>query len=232
MEIQGGSGALYHSLPEYHKKYLNSVIGLVYQDKKTKIQNLFNSLDVDSSGTLNRADFRCKEDHLVDAALSDIWQRIQWGFDFNNDSLVTPQEFLEGFVLEAYTAKCGSTEVQEEYGLQLGLWVQGFNADIEQSLLDFYVIIRNSATPRYKLYLQRYSVQRIVALISNEISFTFSEYKDRFIFDRAPSPKRTRNRYTDAYGDAVDEEGDASNIADGATRGGIFDLSGSKKHRK
>ena len=65
-----------------------------------------------------------------------------------------------------------------------------------------------------------------------KFSFTFSDYKDRFIFDRAPSPKRTRNRYTDVCGDVVDKEGDASNTACGAPRDSTFDPSGSKKYKK
>jgi hypothetical protein len=58
------------------------------------------------------------------------------------------QEFFEGFVLEAYTAKCESFDTKEEYGMQLELWVRRFNEGIEQNLFELSALIQNSATTR------------------------------------------------------------------------------------
>jgi hypothetical protein len=47
------------------------------------------SLDTDCNGILDRRDFCCKDDRLLDAALLDIWNRIQIVFDFDGDSKIT-----------------------------------------------------------------------------------------------------------------------------------------------
>jgi hypothetical protein len=75
-------------------KVINNEVPLVPPAIYQQMADLFQRLDRDNSGTITAADFTADE--------ADIWQNVQRFFDYSKDGVVEAQEFVAGFIADAW----------------------------------------------------------------------------------------------------------------------------------
>ena len=89
------------SLPEMDKQFLRCFLSLLYQDTKASIQKLFRRLDDNENNILSVQDFK-HHNAAVDKLLKQMWEYFKKRFDFNDDDLITFDEFTQGKLSLSY----------------------------------------------------------------------------------------------------------------------------------
>ena len=113
---------------------MNSKIDLIQPQTRERVKTLFIQLDTNKSGILTVEDFKGVNPDL-DEKLQAIWQGLRINFDFDNNSVITQQEFLAYFILEGFMAPGNPSEhYQMTHTQTVGMQLMTFVMNLDFAL--------------------------------------------------------------------------------------------------
>ena len=90
-----GPRDILNRLPEDEKHFLRCFLSLLYEDTTVKLRRLFDTIDKNKDELISCTDFK---HHRKEVAkyLKQMWEYFKKRFDFNDDDLITFDEFTQG----------------------------------------------------------------------------------------------------------------------------------------
>ena len=117
------------------ERYLSIANQLVFDVNKFNLGRLFQDLDRNRDGILDVNDFS-DPDQNRQTLLTAVYQRIRSEFDFDSNGMISFQEFVDGFILEAWLSvppESGLTQ-NMTIGDELHYWATRFNRELEHRM--------------------------------------------------------------------------------------------------
>jgi Ca2+-binding EF-hand superfamily protein len=92
--VRGPSDILSH-LNEGEKLFLRCFLSLLHEDTTIKLRKLFDVIDDNKDGRINCMDFKHHHKEVA-KYLKQMWEYFKKRFDFNEDDLISFDEFKQG----------------------------------------------------------------------------------------------------------------------------------------